>query len=524
MALVGSVVVVVGGVAALSISVGTMATHQVYVEAAVAPVGPSALSPLLSPSDPVAQTVGALTGPGLMAAGADGEPKLGVATSWHSEGGGVRYRFTLSPKRRWSDGHPITTKDVAFTLAVLQSSRFPNPDVAAPWTGVSLFASSLWTGTFVLPGPSASFATAAEEAVLPAAHYQSLPDLFFRGGQHTDALFAPSAGPFRVVGNSAEQVSLSRNRYYRPRPILDGFKVLLEPSSAAVDQLLAQGTVDGWLAATPSDLQGLPAGLIRSRITTYNFVELLMNLQSPPLNTLAVRQAIAAAVDRHSLLAHHLAGLGDPQYGPLPDSIGWAASSSDSASALGSPAKILRTAGWLRSSSSHLWEKGGQPLSLILDVPDLDPLPEAAAGVASQLEAQGFLVKVKTVPEAGFVSATLAQEQFQVALVGFDNGPGPDLTSLWRSGVAPGQSLNFSQSAPDLFLNHALDELATASTVAARQSAYREVAKRLHADMPAVFLYTPVEVYVHLSSVHMPGVSAVGDPTQRFRRVVDWSL
>lgn len=522
--MVGSVVVLGGGIAALAISVRTLVSHPVYVEALVAPIGPSALSPLLAPSDPVAQAVGALTSPGLMAAGADGAPALGLASSWHAEDGGARYRFTLSPDRRWSDGRPVTTKDVAFTLAVLQSPKFPNPDLAVPWTGVSLYASSLWSGTFVLPGPSSSFPTAAEDAVLPAAHYQAHPDLFLRGGQRTNALFAPSAGPFRVVGNGAHQVSLARNSYYRPRPRLAGFTLDLEPSPAAVDQLLAQGTVDGWLASTPNDLAGLPAGLSRSKITTYSFVELILNELAPPLNTLAVRQAIAAAVNRWSLVKQQLADLGTPQYGPLPDSISWAASSTPGRAKLGSPKTILKAAGWRRSPTSHLWEVGGQSLRLTLDVPRLDPLPVAAAAIAAQLDQQGFLVTVQTEAQPGFVSGTLAQEQFQVALVGFDNGPDPDLTSLWRSGVQPGQSLNFSQSAPDPFLNHALDALATATTAAARQSAYREVAARLFTDMPAVFLYTPVDVYVHLGSVHVPGIPLAGDPSQRFRNVAYWSL
>jgi peptide/nickel transport system substrate-binding protein len=517
-------VVLFGGIAALAVSVRTMVTHQVYVEAVVAPVGPSALSPLISPGDPVAQAVGALTGPGLMIPGAGGTPQLGLASSWRSEDGGSRYRFTLSPDRRWSDGRPVTTKDVAFTLAVLQSPSFPNSDLAAPWTGVSLFASSLWTGTFVLPGPSTSFPTAAEDAVLPANHYRSQPELFFRGGQRSDALFPPSAGPFHVVGNGAQQVSLLRNPYYRPRPILDGVNLVLEPSSTAVEELLAQGTADGWLASTPTEMGNLPAGLVKSRIITYDFVELLLNEQAPPLNSLPVRQALAAAVNRHLLIKDDLAWLGVPQYGPLPDSIAWASSSTPVSGELGSAASILKAAGWSRSPSSHLWEKQGQPLRLTLAVPDLQPLPTAAAGVASQLNGAGFLVTLKTIPESSFLTGTLAKEEFQVALVGFDNGPDPDLTSLWRSGVEPGQSLNFSQSAPDPYLNHALDALATAATPAARQSAYREVARRLGVDLPAVFLYTPVAIYVHLSSVHVPGIPLSGDPSQRFRRVVDWSL
>ncbi|MGA7087124.1 MAG: ABC transporter substrate-binding protein [Candidatus Dormiibacterota bacterium] len=514
----------IGAIAALAVSVRTIASQQVYAEAVVAPVGPSALSPLISPGDQVAQAVGALTGPGLMVAGPGGAAELGLATSWRSEDGGARYRFTLSPHRHWSNGEPVTTKDVAFTLAVLQSPAFPNSDLAAPWTGVSLFASSLWNGTFVLPGPSTNFPTAAEDTVLPAAHYRSQPALFFRGGQHTDALFAPSAGPFQVVGNGAQKVSLVRNPYYRPRPILDGINIVLEPSSTAVEELLAQGTADGWLASTPSELSNLPAGLVQSRIVTYDFVELLLNEQSAPLNSLGVRQAIAAAVNRHLLIKDDLARLGESQYGPLPDSIAWASSSIPTPGELGSAASRLEAAGWARSPTSHLWEKAGLPLRLTIDVPDLEPLPTAAAGVASQLDSEGFLVTVRTMAEAGFVTGTLAKEQFQAALVGFDNGPDPDLTSLWRSGVEPGQSLNFSQSAPDPYLNHALDSLAAAATAASRQSAYREVARRLVADLPAVFLYTPVAVYVHLSSVHVPGIPPTGDPSQRFRKVVDWSL
>jgi peptide/nickel transport system substrate-binding protein len=521
---VGTLVLLVGGGIALGISLRALSSHQVYTEAVVAPVGPSPLSPLLSPDDPVAQAVGALTGPGLMEEGVDGAPELGLATSWESERGGSRYHFTLSSGRRWSNGSPVTTKDVAFTLAVLQSPRFPNPDMAAPWTGVSLFASSLWSGTFVLPGPSTSFPTAAEDAVLPAAHYHHSPGLFFRGDQRTDALFAPSAGPFRVVANGADQVTLSRNPYYQPRPILDGFDILLTPSSAAAEQLLAQGTVDGWLAATPSDLTGLPAGLVRTRIVTYAFVDLLFNEHSAPLDELPVRQAIAAAVNRGALVSDALRGLGIPQLGPLPDSITWAESAVSSAGHLGSVTSLLQGDGWRRSPTSHLWQRDGLDLRISLDVPNLPPLPQAASEVAGQLDQQGFLVTVQTLSEGGFVSDTLSPEHFQVALVGFDNGPDPDLTSLWRSGVEPGQSLNFSQSAPDPFLNHALDALATAATPADRLSAYREVAKRLFVDMPGVFLYTPVDLYVHLSSVHTPGIGTVGDPSQRFRDVVNWSL
>ncbi|MGH7611067.1 MAG: ABC transporter substrate-binding protein [Candidatus Dormibacteria bacterium] len=511
------------GAATLGLALGNARANQVYTEAVVAPVGPSPLSALLSPDDPVAQMVGALSGPGLLQPGPGGTTRLDLASSWTSIDHGLRYHFTLARQGRWSDGRPITTKDVAFTLAVLQSPHFPQPDLAAPWAGVSLYANSLWAGTFVLPGPSTSFPAAVEDPVLPSAHYQDTPDLYLRGGQETTAAFPPSAGPFRVVANTASQITLTRNRHYAPQPQLAGFDIQLEPNPGSVSQALDRGSADGWLVATPADLAGLPAGLSRQRITTYAFVELLFNEQSGPLASLAVRQAIAATVDRHTLLARYLSGLGSAQYGPLPDSI--ALSQTDSAPQdLAPAARILRRAGWRRTGVSGLWNLHGRDLRLTLDVPATDPLPTAAQGVASELDHQGFLVTIKVDPAGDFVSSTLAKESFQLALVGFDNGADPDLTSLWRSGVEPGQTLNFSQAPPDPFLNHALDALATATAPASREAAYREVSRRLQVDLPAVFLYTPVDVYVHLGSVHTPGIPASGDPWQRFRQVARWSL
>lgn len=510
--------------ALVGLSARTLAVDQVYSEAVVAPTGPSELSPLLSPSSPVAGAVGALADPGLLKMGPGGVPELALASSWKSEDGGSRYAFTLPRGGRWSNGQPITTRDVGFTLAVLQSPQFPNPMVADPWTGVSLYASSFWAGTFVLPGPAPNFPTTAELPILPAAHYQDQPARYLRGGQRTTADFPPSAGPFVVDGNSSGQVALQRNSNFRPLPILAGFVIDLEPSPQVVAQLLARGRVDGSLVAISADLKGLPRGLMEQRMTSYSFVELLFNQAAAPLESLAVRQAIAAAISRPKLISAGVGGLGVPQRGPLPESIRWAAPPLSALGPLPPPGRSLAKAGYLRASPDGGYSRAGRLLALTISVPNLEPLPEAATELAAMLAAQGIEVSVRVAPANSFVSGTLAQEKFQMALVGFDNGPSPDLTSFWGPSEVPGGSLNFSQAPADPLLLQALDQLAAATRQSTRQVAYQEVARRLFVDMPAVFLYTPVAVYVHLASVHVPGVPSQGDPFQRFLDVARWSL
>ncbi|MHB1527167.1 MAG: ABC transporter substrate-binding protein [Candidatus Dormibacteria bacterium] len=512
------------GATLVGLSASHMAADQVYSEAVVAPSGPSALSPLLSPNNAVAQAVGALADPGLLKMGAGGAPELALASSWKWESGGVRYAFTLPRRGRWSDGQPITTRDVGFTLAVLQSPNFPNPALAAPWTGVSLYATSYWSGAFVLPGPAPNFPTMAELPILPSAQYHDQPALYLRGGQRETSLFPPSAGPFVVNANTAGQVALRRNPDFRPLPVLAGFTIALEPNPAVVAQMLAKGTIDGWLAATSGDLKGLPGGLVEQRMTSYSFVELLLNEGSPPLDSLQVRQAIAAAISRKKLIAAGLGGLGVPQYGPLPASIPWAALGPSAIGRLPSPSRSLEAAGYRKAPPLDAFSKGGKRLSLTLSVPNLEPLPGAAHELAAMLADQGVSVSVRVLAPAAFVSGTLAKERFQLALVGFDNGPGANITSFWGGSSVPGGSLNFSQAPVDPVLIHAADQLAIAASTSARRAAYGEVANRLFAGIPAVFLYTPVAVYVHLATVHVPGVPAYGDPVQRFQDVARWTL
>ncbi len=519
----GSLVLLLLGAGFVGLSARSMATNQVYQEALVAPTGPSPLSSLLDPSNPISQAVGALVQPGLMRAGPQGNAVPALAASWKSSNGGSRYTFTLPRDGRWSDGQPITTRDVGFTLAVLQSPNFPQPAVAAPWRGISLYATSFWSGTFVLPAAAPNFPMTAEVPLLPSAAYHDRPQQFLAGDQRTTALFPPSAGPFTVAANTPDQVALTRNPFFRPTPLLAGFDIDLEPSPAAVAGLLAKGRVDGWLAATPQDLVGLPSGLVEQRILSYSFVELLMNEAAGPLNNVVVRRAIAAAVNRTQLISTGLDGLALPEYGPLPESIGWARLGRASLGPLPSTQQSLQSQGYRRPPPLGVFEKDGQRLALTISVPNLEPLPQAATEIAKMLDSEGLAVTVSLRAAADFVSSTLGAEDFQLALVGFDNGPDPNLTSFWGSGAPVGQSLNFSQAPVDALLNHELDLLATASTVAARQTAYSAVTLRLAQDMPAVFLYTPVEVYVHLSSVHVPGIPAAGDPIQRFADVTGWS-
>jgi ABC-type transport system substrate-binding protein len=513
-----AVLLIVGG-GALALGVLQQDTNQVFTEGLVAPTGPSPISSLLAPTSPVATMVAALSAPGLTKPGPAGAPLLGLASSFRSEANGSRWSFTLPRDGRWSDGAPITTRDVGFTLAVLQAADFPDPSLAAPWLGVTLEANSFWSGTFILPGPAPNFSTTAELPILPEAPYHDQPGRYLRQGLRPTGPFPPSAGPFDLSANLPDQVVLVRNQNYRPRPHISRFVIQLEPSAAAVAAQMAAGKVDGWLLATSSELQDLPHGVVREHLLTYSFVELLFNQSSPPLDNAAVRQAVAALVDRSALIARAAPGMARPQFGPLPDSISWAAGITSG----GHPAagQLLASAGYRRTTPAGLYESDGRPLQLRLAVPDMEPLTAVASAVAGQLSSAGIAVSVAAYPPESFLTAQLSKGEFQMALVGFDNGPTLDISGLFGGGAAGGA--NLGQGAADPILAHAIDQLATATSLSGRIAAYRVVVQELEAEAPAAFLYTPELVYAHLSAAHTPGLPSVGDPSQLFTNVAHWT-
>ncbi|HUY61338.1 MAG TPA: ABC transporter substrate-binding protein, partial [Candidatus Dormibacteraeota bacterium] len=367
----------------------------VYREAIVAPPGPSVLSTLVLPQDPVAQAVAALTAPGLLVGGWRGQPTPGLAATWRAEDGGRRYAFTLRPGARWSTGRPVAMRDVAFTLRVLQSPGFTAQSATGAWAGVRLVVTGPRAGTFVLPEPSAAFPVAAEVPVLPSAPFGGRAGRYLRAAAVPTGPPPPAAGPFVVLHDGVGAVWLRRNPWARPRPLLASVVLVREAGPAAAGAALRQGRVDGWLAATPAELRHLPAGLLAHRLTSFAFVAVLFNERAQPLADVRLRRALAAAVDRPALVQQALGGLGVPQTGPIPVSIGWAQPRPGTLPATVPAAAQLTADGWRAVPPGAVRTRAGRPLRLRLTVPDLPPLPAVAAALRRQFRAVGVALTVR---------------------------------------------------------------------------------------------------------------------------------
>jgi peptide/nickel transport system substrate-binding protein len=509
-----------GAVAIAGITHGATDT-DVYREALVVTHTPLSLDPLVDRADPAVRDVGQLLYRRLLRLDAHATPTADLAESWGVSGDGLSYRFSLQTGVRWSDGTALTVRDVQATVALVQAPGFPDASLAAAWRGVSLAPDGSAAVTVTLPQARASFAAAASDLpILPAA---SLAHLNSSNLSKLAGRPMPSSGPFRISSSDPGNLRLVPNRYAGAPPPLHGVDLRLVKSFESALQALAMGQVDGVVATTPaqrSAVRRLP-GLSVHDVTTFRFVDLLLNEGHPGLDDPAVRHAIAGAVDRKALIAAALGRDALPQVGAIPAGIAWIAPVQQEVPSPELSARALDAAGWT-TASDGVRRKGSQRLVFTLTVPDAAPLPAVAAALSRQLDGIQIAVEVHVVKADSFEPTVLVPGSFDMVVADWDNGPDPDVSSFWRSNASPPHGFNVSGGPPDPFLDRALDSLATVTDTRLRRAAAGEVDARLAEDTPAVFLYAPEVTFAvsdQFAGVSMP---AVGTSGSRFDSIASW--
>ena len=509
------------GAFAIAAAIHNGADSDVYREALVVAQAPLSLDPLVGRADPAVRDVGQLLYRHLLRLDANATPTGDLVESWGISGDGLSYRFTLRTGLQWSDGTALTVKDVQATVALVQAPGFPDSSLADSWHGVTVGAEGSTTVTMTLPQSRASFAAIASDLpILPAA---ALKHVTPANVVKLAVRPMPASGPFKVSSTTSSRLRLVPNRYAESPPALNGVDLRLVRTFETALQALAMGQVDGVMAATPAQRSAVSrlAGVHLHQITTFRFVDLLLNEAHPGLDDPAVRHAISTAIDRRQLIAKALRGQAHPQVGAIPVGIAWIASEQPEVPSPELSARALDAAGWA-TGADGLRHKGAQSLTFGLTVPDAAPLPAVATELARQLHGIGVAVTVKVVKPDAFESTVVVPGSFDMVVADWDNGPDPDVSSFWRSNASPPHGFNVTGGPPDPFLDRALDGLATVADTRLRRVAADQVDARLSEDTPAVFLYAPEVAFAVSGQVSGVTVPSVGTTAARFDSIASW--
>ncbi|MGR4064043.1 MAG: ABC transporter substrate-binding protein [Vulcanimicrobiaceae bacterium] len=462
------------------------------------------LNPLLS-SDTTDTFVDRFMFEPLLSADPKGNPVPMLATQVPSlENGGISrdgltITYHLRPNAKWTDGVPVTSKDVKFSWQTIVN---PNTNVVSRhgYDYIKTIDTPddhtvvVHLKTRFSPFVNTFFAESdAPLQIVPEHVLASYPNVNQIAFNSTPAV---SDGPFKFVSWSrGDEIVLTRNDgFFMGRPKLDKVEIKVVPDENTSVNLLKTHDID-WIyqpsITVYNAVKGIPGTkLVWVDVNGYEYIQL--NDQHPPLDDVRVRQAVAYAINKQALIDTLTFGreriatedlpywmwAHNPNVKPLEQDIPKAK-------------QLLAQAGWLPGPDG-IAQKNGAKLSLVLVTnPSNITRRNAAVQIQSMLRQAGIDATVKSYPsDVLFAPAgeggILQLGNFDLSLAGWYAGIDPDDSSQFMKQNWPPGGYNYSR--------YYSPEMEAAQTLAlssydrpTRQKAYYRIQQLLERDAPNIF-------------------------------------
>ena len=319
-------------------------------------------------------------------------------------------------------------------------------------------------------------------------------------------------GPYKFVSFDASQniVELAANPdYWEGAPKVQKIRLKTVTDANSLQAELATGGVD--IAPNPNNVSpdtlrslGQNPNLQVVQTDGSNIQYLLLNVQSPPLNNVKVRQAIAYSIDRQKIVSELLAGQAKPADSILPAN-SWAFAPGTQYKF--DPAKarqLLQEAGYKNEPIVFKFGSG------------LLAVSQYAQVLQSAMNDVGLNVQIETL-EVNTIRQQLAQGQFQM-YTGVWIGGNQDpifLRDLFSSTKIPSATVaccnrgRYSNAEVDKTVEEAIN----ATDKASAKDLYGKVWNTVSSEMPMLPLWYPANMVVANKRIGNIKISASGDWT-----------
>ncbi|MDX1301409.1 ABC transporter substrate-binding protein [Photobacterium sp.] len=211
----------------------------------------------------------------------------------------------LRDSLKWSDGSPLTAKDVAFSFTMTKDA--PAFDQKGIWTGgnlASVTAQDATTIVFELNEADSTF-------IWNLASYHIVPEQIWSKAKDLTTFTNPDpvgSGPMTVVKYvKSQQMELCRNPHYylENRPYLDCITYRSYNDNSQIQPALMKGEID-WGSNFIADIENT---FVAADPENNHFwypandaIHLYVNTKEKPFDDLNVRKALSMALDREAIV------------------------------------------------------------------------------------------------------------------------------------------------------------------------------------------------------------------------------
>ncbi len=478
------------------------------------------------------QDMTALVYAGLMKISPDGTLVPDLAESITPSDDGKTYNIILRPNLRFHDNVPLTTHDVAFTIALIQNPELKSP-LRGNWSGVTVEEISDTELNIVLEEAYSPFIENFTLGILPRHLWN---DLKIEQVPFSQMNTTPiGAGPFAIAQTEHDSTGLissyTLEAFSDNGPVqLDSFEIkFYQNEDELVTAFSEQEIMSSVYLPTDriKDIAETSGSQVVQEPLPRVFAVFFNQNRSAALRDTAVRLALAAAIPRTELVDTALKGYGVPIVTPVPVRSSEVESSSQTGtSTLEQATTILTKAGWIKDNTGG-WEKRidgeTKKLSISLRTANSPLFEQTTEIIARAWRELGVEVKVEQFQQGDLLQAVIRPRDFEALLFGLDMSRAVDLYPFWHSSQREDPGLNIAQYA-NIEVDRLLTSARTASTTEARDAAVAAATGILTREVPAIFLFVPNLAYVQDSRVTMTPISHISKPSERFMNVNEWHM
>jgi peptide/nickel transport system substrate-binding protein len=412
----------------------------------------------------------------------------GLAESW-KQPDPLTFTFHLRPKVQFSDGRPLTARDVLWTLDSIRKGTVITPKATSYASIASIETPDPLTVTLHLTHPDNFLLSNLSSGAMGIVPYGSGRDFW----QHP-----VGSGVFRFVSQEIDkEVVIERNplswqgdpgsgsvRRVRFAVVPDVTTRALELRKGSAD-IASNSIVPDMLPVLAKDrhLQIESGGGTQVQYLAFNTVD-------PILRDARVRQAIACATDRELIVNTVLAGRARLAVSLLPEQHwAWTGDVARYEFDLNRARNLLEQAGYRAG-------KDGIRLHLTMKTSTDDGTRLLAATLQQQLLQAGIDLQIRSFESATFIQ-DLNRGSFQIYSLRWVGGnEQPDIfTSLSTARIPPRGQNRGRYSNPQL--DKLLDQANQSTDQQQRIADYRQVQQILARDLPAFNLWYPDSILIH---------------------------
>ncbi len=446
---------------------------------------PANLDPRIG-TDEASEHIDELLFDGLVDRGAHYRFTPALATSWQQPNP-LTLVFHLRAGVRFSNGRPMTARDVVWSIDSMRNGAVISPKAAAYNSVASVQATGPLTVVFHLRHPDNFLLTNLSTGAFGVVPYGAGKG-FWRHPVGT--------GPFRFVSQRIDQdVLIERNPYsWSVKPKIARVRFAVVPDAITMALELEKGSADVEINSLPMDV--LPVLVRRPNLRVDDAAGtdvqyLAFNLRDPLLKHVRVRQAIACAINRPLIIRTLLGGHAQPAVSLLPpDHWAW---TGDVPRYTYDPARadrLLDEAGYKRGPD-------GMRFHLTMTTSNDEETRLLAAVFQQQLAKVGIALSIRSYEFATFYSDVThgAFQMYSLKWVGGNEQP--DIFSyVFSTASFPPDGANRSYYS-NPHLDALLTDAAQSESMARRRTDYVQVQQILARDLPSINLWYRNTVVVY---------------------------